>query len=75
MVKTLEPHIKKAFIDLGFTDEEIKSGCWLLEKAFKKGEEKKPIAWIALNKFLERVADKAGIVFDKPSIMNCQEKK
>lgn len=75
MVKTLEPHIKKAFIDLGFTDEEIKSGCWLLEKAFKKGEEKKPIAWIALHKFLERVADKAGIVFDKPSIMNCQEKE
>ena len=73
MVKELDPHIKKAFSDLGFSDDEIKKGCWLLEKAFKKGEEKKPIAWIALHKFLERVADKAGITFDKPEIMNCQD--
>ena len=73
MVKTLEPHIKKAFSDLGFTDEEIRNGCWLLEKAFKKGEEKRPIAWIAYHKFLERVAQKANIVFDKPEVMNCQE--
>lgn len=73
MVKTLEPYIKKAFSDLGFSDDEIKNGCWLLEKAFKKGEEKKPIAWIAYHKFLERVADKAGIIFEKPEVMNCQE--
>ena len=73
MVKTLEPYIKKAFSDLGFSDDEIKNGCWLLEKAFKKGEEKKPIAWIAYHKFLERVADKAHIVFEKPEVMNCQE--
>lgn len=73
MVKVLEPHIKKAFSDLGFSDDEIKNGCWLLEKAFKKGEEKKPIAWIAYHKFLERVADKAGIIFEKPTIMNCQD--
>lgn len=73
MVKTLEPHIKKAFSDLGFSDDEIKNGCWLLEKAFKKGEEKKPIAWIAYHKFLERVADKAGIIFEEPKVLNCQE--
>lgn len=73
MVKTLEPYIKKAFSDLGFSDDEIKNGCWLLEKAFRKGEEKKPIAWIAYHKFLERVADKAHIVFEKPEVMNCQE--
>jgi len=73
MVKTLEPHIKKAFSDLGFSDDEIKNGCWLLEKAFKKGEEKKPIAWIAYHKFLERVADKAGIVFEEPKVLNCQD--
>lgn len=73
MVKALEPHIKKAFTDLGFSDDEIKNGCWLLEKAFKKGEEKKPIAWIAYHKFLERVADKAGIKFDKPEVLNCQD--
>jgi len=73
MVKTLEPYIKKAFTDLGFSDDEVKNGCWLLEKAFKKGEEKKPIAWIAYHKFLERVADKAGIKFDEPKVLNCQE--
>ena len=73
MVKTLEPYIKKAFTDLGFSDDEVKNGCWLLEKAFKKGEEKKPIAWIAYHKFLERVADKAGIKFEEPKVLNCQE--
>ena len=73
MVKTLEPYIKKAFTDLGFSDDEVKNGCWLLEKAFKKGEEKKPIAWIAYHKFLERVADKAGITFEKPEVLNCQD--
>ena len=65
MVKSLEPHIKKAFSDLGFTDDEIKNGCWLLER------NNKAIAWIALHKFLERVAQKLNIVFDEPKVMNC----
>ena len=72
MVKTLEPHIKKAFMDVGFSEEEIKDGCWLLEKPVSKGsKEMKPIAWIALHKFLERVAQRMGIVFKEPKVMNC----
>ena len=30
--RQIEPHIKKAFTDLGFSDEDVKSGCWLLER-------------------------------------------
>ena len=64
-VKTLDNHIKKAFVDLGFTEDEVKNGCWLLER------NEKPIAWIALHKFLEKVANKAGINFNMPTILNC----
>ena len=66
-VKTLDNHIKKAFVDLGFTEEEVKNGCWLLER------NEKPIAWIALHKFLEKVANKAGINFNMPTIINCAD--
>lgn len=65
-VKTLDNHIKKAFTDLGFTEEEVKNGCWLLER------NEKPIAWIALHKFLEKVANKAGINFNLPTVLNCE---
>ena len=71
-VKTLDSHIKKAFIDLGFTEDEVKNGCWLLERENKKTGEMVKVAWIALHKFLERVAIKAGITFDKPEIFNLQ---
>lgn len=66
MVKTLDAHIKKAFVDLGFTEEEVKNGCWLLER------NEKAIAWICLHKFLERVAQKAGITFDEPKVFNLE---
>lgn len=66
MVKTLDTHIKKAFVDLGFTEEEVKNGCWLLER------NEKAIAWICLHKFLERVAQKAGITFDEPKVFNLE---
>ena len=65
-VKTLDNHIKKAFTDLGFTEDEVKNGCWLLER------NEKPIAWIALHKFLEKVANKAGINFNLPTVLNCE---
>lgn len=65
-VKTLDNHIKKAFTDLGFTENEVKNGCWLLER------NEKPIAWIALHKFLEKVANKAGINFNLPTVLNCE---
>ena len=65
-VKTLDSHIKKAFTDLGFTEDEVKNGCWLLER------NDKPIAWIALHKFLEKVANKAGINFNLPTVLNCE---
>ena len=66
MVKTLDAHIKKAFVDLGFTEDEVKNGCWLLER------NEKAIAWICLHKFLERVAQKAGITFDEPKVFNLE---
>ena len=65
-VKTVDSHIKKAFTDLGFTEDEVKNGCWLLER------NDKPIAWIALHKFLEKVANKAGINFNLPTVLNCE---
>lgn len=67
MVKTLDAHIKKAFVDLGFTEDEVKNGCWLLER------NEKAIAWICLHKFLERVAQKAGITFDEPKVFNLEK--
>lgn len=70
VAKKLDDYIVKEFKDLGFSDDEIKEGCWLLEK--KVNDEKKPIAWIAYHKFLERVAIKAGIIFDKPEIFNLE---
>lgn len=71
-VKTLDNHIKKAFTDLGFTEAEIKDGCWLLERENKETGEKIKVAWIALHKFLERAAIVAGITFDEPKIFNLQ---
>lgn len=74
-VKTLDNHIKKAFTDLGFTEEEVKNGCWLLEREVKQddGSKKKiSVAWIALHKFLEKVANKAGINFNLPTVLNCE---
>lgn len=68
--KKLDDYIVKAFKDLDFTDEDIKNGCWLLERAVNG--ETKPVAWIAYHKFLERVAQKAGITFDEPKIFNLQ---
>lgn len=67
MVKTLDAHIKKAFVDLGFTEDEVKNGCWLLER------NEKPVAWICLHKFLERVAQVAGITFDEPKVLNLEK--
>lgn len=72
MVKTLDPVIKEAFKKAGFEENEVIAGCWLLEKPVCKGSsEMKPIAWIALHKFLERVAQRMHIVFDEPKVMNC----
>lgn len=65
--KKLEPHIIEAFKALDFTDEEIKNGCWLLER------NSQPIAWICLHKFLERVAIKAHIEFDEPKVFNLEK--
>ena len=74
VVKTLDPVIKEAFKKVGFNEEEVKGGCWLLERPKSKGsDEMKPIAWIALHKFLERVAQRAEIFFDEPKVMNCTE--
>lgn len=74
MVKTLDPVIKEAFKKVGFSEEEVKDGCWLLERPVRKGsDELKPIAWIALHKFLEKVAQRMDIVFDEPKVMNCTE--
>lgn len=69
MVKTLDTNIKEAFGKLGFAEEEVKEGCWLLER---KG---KPVAWIALHKFLERVASRAGIQFQPPVIVQADAEK
>ena len=77
-VKKLDDYIFKAFKDLGFSDDEITKGCWLLERTFKftengkEKEELRPVAWIALHKFLERAAQMAGIIFDEPKIFNLQ---
>lgn len=67
MVKTLDEHIKKAFTDLGFTETDVKNGCWLLER------NEKAIAWICLHKFLERVAQVSGITFDEPKVLNLEK--
>lgn len=67
MVRTLDPVIKEAFKKAGFEESEVIAGCWLLERAGQK------IAWIALHKFLERVAQRMGIVFGEPKVMNCTE--
>lgn len=67
MVKTLDPVIKEAFKKVGFSEEEVKDGCWLLER------NNKAVAWIALHKFLEKVAQRIGIVFDEPKVMNCTD--
>jgi hypothetical protein len=71
-VKTLDNHIKQAFLDLGFSEDEIKNGCWLLTRENKSTGEEIKVAWIALHKFLERAAIMAGITFDKPEIFNLQ---
>lgn len=68
--KKLDDYIVKAFKDLGFDDKDIQNGCWLLER--QVNGETKPVAWIAYHKFLERVAQKAGITFDEPKIFNLQ---
>lgn len=68
--KKLDEYIVKAFKDLEFTDDEVQKGCWLLERSING--ETKPVAWIAYHKFLERVAQKAGITFDEPKIFNLQ---
>lgn len=68
-IKKLEPYIVNSFHELGFSDKEISEGCWTLERSGKK------IASIALHKFLERVAAKAGIDFYLPSVLNCSEKE
>lgn len=63
--KKLDDYIVKAFKDLGFEDKDIAAGCWLLERQNKKTNENIAVAWIAYHKFLERAAQKAGIVFDR----------
>ena len=74
MVKKLDEVIKNAFEKAGFSEKEVMDGCWLLEKPVSRGSsELKPIAWIALHKFLERVAQRMSIVFDEPKVMNCTE--
>lgn len=65
MVKKIDEKIKKTFSSVGFTEEEVQAGCWLLERSGKA------VAWIALHKFLEQVAHRANIVFDEPKIFNC----
>lgn len=67
MVKTLDPVIKEAFKKFGFSEDEVKDGCWLLER------NNKAVAWIALHKFLEKVAQRIGIVFEEPKVMNCTD--
>lgn len=67
MVKQLDETIKKAFESVGFKEDEVKNGCWLLER------NEKAVAWIALHKFLEKVAQRIGIIFDEPKVMNCTD--
>jgi hypothetical protein len=68
-VKKLDPMIKDAFTNLGFTDAEIIDGCWDLTRNGKI------VAWLATHKFLERVAAKANIYFTSPTVLNCSEKE
>ena len=75
MVKTLDPVIKEAFKKVGFSEEEVKDGCWLIERENKKTGEKVKVAWIALHKFLEKVAQRVGIWFDEPKVMNCTDEE
>lgn len=63
MVKPIEKNIKEAFAKLGFNEEEVRAGCWLLERGTKQ------VAWIATHKFLEKVATSAGISFKAPIII------
>lgn len=67
--RKLDAHIVEAFKKFGFEEGEIFNGCWCLERKGKK------IAWIALHKFLERVAQTANITFDEPKVLNCTEKE
>lgn len=71
--KKLDEYIVKTFKDLGFDDEDIKNGCWLLTRKNKQTGEDIAVAWIAYHKFLERVAQKAGIVFDEPKVFNLEK--
>ena len=70
--KKLDEYIVKAFKDLGFSDDEITNGCWLLERENKKTGEMIKVAWIAYHKFLERAAQMAGITFDEPKVLNLE---
>ena len=70
--KKLDDYIVKAFKDLGFSDDEIQNGCWLLERENKKTGEMIKVAWIAYHKFLERAAQMAGITFDEPKVLNLE---
>lgn len=69
MTKKLDPMIKDAFTNLGFSDAEIIDGCWDLTRNGKI------VAWLATHKFLERVAAKACIDFGLPTVFNCTEKE
>lgn len=71
--KKLDDYIVKAFKDLGFTDNDIFNGCWLLERENKKTGEMIKVAWIAYHKFLERAAQMAGIIFDEPKVLNLEQ--
>lgn len=71
--KKLDEYIVKTFKNLGFNDDEIKSGCWLLTRKNRQTGEDIAVAWIAYHKFLERVALMAGIVFDEPKVFNLEK--
>ena len=71
--RKIDDYIAKAFIDLGFTTNDIKNGCRLLERENKKTGEMIKVAWIVYHKFLERAAQKAGITFDEPKVFNLEK--
>lgn len=71
--RKIDDYIAKAFIELGFTTNDIKNGCWLLERENKKTGEMIKVAWIVYHKFLERAAQMAGIVFDEPKVLNLEK--
>lgn len=71
--RKIDDYIAKAFIDLGFTTNDIKNGCWLLERENKKTGEMIKVAWIVYHKFLERAALMAGIIFDEPKVFNLEK--